>query len=174
MAIEKEKKVHILDTEWYKIEMPVGTIVKCIGKKKYFKKNGLYEVEEFFSGYRSSSIKVKGMKGWHQTYSFVVVPAAILREKQIDSILDDDSAGIQIITGIHGEREIDKVENKNKLLAELMLKKMSYNLALIPFDRIVEHLCQYDTRYAIKPEDFEDFKKLTFEEVLNLSKKIKK
>lgn len=136
----------------------------------YLKRNGLYlvEKEKFEGPYYASRhyIKLKGINGYRNTCYFQEVPEAIVRDLRIESVLKRTKKDI-IITEPIGERGIDKIENKEKLLIKIILKKI-YDLSfkLTTIDDLINIVIDEDINYSLKLEDFSGLKELTFTDLI--------
>lgn len=157
----------------------IGSTVRCTTTHlKYVEKDAIYIIgsvtgspSSWSNTFYVRSIRLKGIKGSYSVDNFIEVPAAVMRDMQIESIFDDSEEKIVSTKNKTGKR-LDNFLNKEEELFKLIIKRIkgskSYSWNLKPFDEIVKLIVKRNVLDATT-EDFEQLRHLTLEQILGFS-----
>lgn len=155
-----------------------GCLVICnVDRLKKFTKGLYYKVEqiqerEYFCG--AFKLKIQGIDGFVAASNFKLPSEQeVNRNKNLESLLGEENsiATTQQTT----QRKIDIVDDKNYQLFELIFNRLSrdknrlkYDKEYSDFNTLVKSISDGDRIFGVEPEDFNQIRNITIEEIFNL------
>ena len=148
-----------------------GTVVKCTTNKlKYVQMGELYLISSGNTQRWRTSFTLKGIKGTYTPYNFEEVPAAIMRDMQIESIFGDTDE-ILVTTKKSNKRKVELITNRTEELFKLIIRKIcgykKRNWKMTTFNKVVDDITRGSNILDATKTDYEELRHMTLEQILD-------